>query len=65
MIIKDILDIDRGIAPILLQSGMPCLGCPSARAETLGQAGMVHGMDDSQIDSLINSINEYLESVQS
>ena len=62
MIIKDILSVDRGVAPILLQSGMHCLGCPSAQAETLEQAGFVHGMDDIEIDGLVDTINEYLES---
>ena len=63
MIIKDILAAGRGVAPILMQSGMHCIGCPSAQAETLEQAGFVHGMDDIEIDALVDSINEYLESV--
>ena len=63
MFIKDILSVDRGVVPILLQSGMHCLGCPSAQMETLEEAGFVHGMDDAEIDRLIDSINEYLESV--
>ena len=61
MLIKDILAAGNGVVPILLQAGMHCLGCPSAQAETLEEAGMVHGMNDAEIDSLINSINESLE----
>ena len=57
MIIADILEVDEGIAPILMRSGMHCVGCPSARGETLEQASMVHGMD---AESLIDEINEYL-----
>jgi len=63
MYIKDILAVDKGVIPILLQSGMHCLGCPSAQAETLQEAGYVHGMEDAEIDGLIDSINEYLDSV--
>ena len=63
MYIKDILETDRGVIPILLQIGMHCLGCPSAQMETLAEAGYVHGMEDSEIDGLVDSINEYLESV--
>ena len=34
-IIGDILDLDRTTAPYFLEIGMHCLGCLSARAETL------------------------------
>jgi len=63
MLIKDILATDRGIIPILLQTGMHCLGCPSAQMETLEEAAYVHGMDDAEVDGLVDSINEYLEAV--
>ncbi len=33
------------VAPVLMQIGMHCLGCPSAQAETLEEAAMVHGID--------------------
>jgi len=35
--------------------GMHCLGCPSARNETLGQACAVHGVD---VDKLLALVNE-------
>ena len=35
MIIADILAIDAGTIPILMQAGMHCPGCPSAQGETL------------------------------
>lgn len=57
MIIGDILRIDMGIAPILQQAGMHCVGCPSAQGETLEEACIVHGMD---IDKLLADINGYL-----
>lgn len=55
--IGEILMQDRGIAVILMQSGMHCVGCPSSAGETLEEASMVHGMD---VTKLVNDINEYL-----
>lgn len=58
MIIGDILNVDRNLAPILMRAGMHCVGCPSAQGETLAEAGMVHGMN---VDDIITEMNEYLE----
>lgn len=54
--IGEILDADRGVAPFFLNMGMHCLGCPSARNETIEQACMVHGVD---VDDLIEELNAY------
>lgn len=45
MTIGEMLDAHPNIAPILSAAGMHCLGCPSARSETLAQAASVHGLD--------------------
>ncbi len=58
-LIGEMLMIDRGIAAILMQSGMHCVGCPSSAGETLEEACLVHGMD---VDVLLNDINAYLAS---
>ena len=57
MIIGDILDMDRTTAPFFLEMGMHCLGCPSARGETLEQACAVHGVN---ADELVEKINKHL-----
>lgn len=57
MIIGDILDADRGTAKFFLAMGMHCLGCPSARGESVEQACRVHGVD---ADKLVAEINTYL-----
>jgi hybrid cluster-associated redox disulfide protein len=57
MIIQDILTTDVDLAQILLKSGMRCLGCPSARSESLADACAVHGAD---ADALVKEMNEYL-----
>ncbi len=56
-IIGEILDLDETTAPYFLEMGMHCLGCPSARGETLEQACAVHGVD---ADELVKKINEHL-----
>lgn len=58
-LIGDILDADRGTAKYFLEMGMHCLGCPSARGESIEQACMVHGVD---VNSLVDEINDYLTS---
>ena len=57
-LIGDILDMDRTTAPYFLELGMHCLGCPSARGETLEQACEVHGVN---ADELVAKINAHLE----
>lgn len=48
-IIGDILDNAPQTAPVFLEMGMHCLGCPSARSETVGEACMVHGVNADEI----------------
>jgi len=57
MIIADILEVDRELARILMNHGMNCVGCPSARGETLEQAAAVHGME---VDEIIEEMNVFL-----
>lgn len=55
MTIGEILRKTPQVAPVLMEAGMHCLGCPSAQGETLEEAAMVHGMD---IDELMKAIAE-------
>ena len=45
MTIGEIIRIDQGVIPIMMEAGMHCIGCPSAQGETLEEAAMVRGMD--------------------
>ena len=58
-IIGDVLDYDIETAQFFLEIGMHCLGCPSARGESIEMACDVHGTD---ADELVANINEYLAS---
>ncbi len=55
----EMLDYDGGIAYILMQSGMHCVGCPSSIGETLEEACVVHGLD---CNAVLAQITEYLAS---
>ena len=55
--IGELLQIDQNIAPLLLNIGMHCLGCPSSQMETVEEAAMVHGIDP---DALVKEINDFL-----
>lgn len=59
MIIRDIIEVDYDIIPILLAEGMHCVGCPSAQGESLEEAALVHGLDP---DAIADKINSFLES---
>ena len=56
-IIGDILDIAPEVAPFFFEIGMHCLGCPSARGESIEMACAVHGTD---ADALVEKINAFL-----
>lgn len=58
MLIGDILRLNSGLAPVLMEIGMHCLGCPSSQMESLEDACMVHGVD---ADEVVNRLNEKLK----
>ena len=58
-IIGDILDMDFDAAPYFLEIGMHCLGCPSARSESIADACAVHGTDPEE---LVAKLNAHFES---
>ena len=57
----EMLTYDRGIAMVLMQAGMHCIGCPSSIGESLEEACMVHSID---CDEVLANIQKYLDSKQ-
>ena len=57
-IIGEVLDFDSETAQFFFEIGMHCLGCPSARGESIEMACEVHGTD---ADELVKKINDFLE----
>ena len=53
----EMLQYDMGIAYVLMEAGMHCVGCPSSIMESLEEACAVHGLDS---DAVLASIQEYL-----
>ena len=56
-IIGDVLDAAPDTAAFFVEIGKHCLGCPSARGESIEDACAVHGTD---ADELVAKINAYL-----
>ena len=55
----EMLEYDMGIAYVLMQCGMHCVGCPSSIGESLEEACAVHGLDP---EAVLSEINSYLDS---
>lgn len=55
--IGELLNQHPEAAPILMEIGMHCLGCPASQGESLAEAAMVHGID---ADLLVEKINAFL-----
>ena len=53
----EMLQYDMGIAYVLMEAGMHCVGCPSSIGESLDEACMVHGLN---ADEVMANIQEYL-----
>ena len=56
MLIGELLQLDAGVALVLMGAGMHCVGCPASQAESLEEAAFVHGIDP---DALLAAVNEY------
>ena len=56
-LIGDVLDAHPDTAQFFFEIGMHCLGCPSARGESIGEACQVHGVDP---DELVKKLNDFL-----
>lgn len=53
--IGELLNIFPECAPILMEIGMHCLGCPASQMETIEEAAMVHGIDSALLVEKINA----------
>ena len=58
-IINDVLKCDPETAELFFMHGMHCVGCPSARGESIEEACAVHGIDP---DELVDALNEFFAS---
>lgn len=61
MNIREIIAIDDGLADVLMDAGMHCLGCAMSHFENLEEACAAHGLD---ADILTEALNAYLANKQ-
>ena len=54
-IIGDVLDMYPDTAEYFFEIGMHCLGCPSARGESIVMACAVHGTNAEELIAKINA----------
>ena len=55
MTIGELLQVAPQTAPVLMEVGMHCLGCPASQGESLEEAAMVHGIDCGLLVEKINA----------
>lgn len=55
MTIGELIKADPTKAEVLMEFGMGCVGCPSAQAESIEEAAMVHGLN---LDGLLEALNK-------
>lgn len=54
MTIGEVVKMKENAPQILMSFGMGCIGCPSAQAETIADAAMVHGLN---LQDLLDALN--------
>ncbi len=57
ILIGELLQINAGVVPILMEAGMHCVGCPASQGESIEEAALVHGINP---DELVEQINTFL-----
>ena len=55
MTLAQVIQMKEDAPQILMGFGMGCVGCPSAQAESLEDAAMVHGLN---LDELLAALNK-------
>lgn len=58
MTIGQILELDRRCAPVFMEFGMQCLGCPMSTNESIEAACITHGVS---VDDLVEKLDTFFE----
>ena len=56
MSISEVISRYPETIPLLMKTGMHCIGCPMAMQETLGEGLSAHGLDADKIIEELNKI---------
>lgn len=63
MIIAEVVDSHPDVIPLLMENGMHCIGCGASMFETLEEGFIGHGMDDREIERIVDDINKYIKQI--
>ena len=62
ILILDLVEQNPNLVQVLTEKyGLHCIGCMAASMETLEQGALVHGMNEDQIDKMVEELNKILE----
>ncbi|MFA5749853.1 MAG: DUF1858 domain-containing protein [Candidatus Shapirobacteria bacterium] len=62
ILIADLVEKYPKLAKILVEDyNFHCIGCMAAGMESLEQGAMVHGMDEKQINKLVEELNKKIK----
>jgi len=54
----ELLKENPEVAMVLMDAGMGCVGCPMAQMETIEQGCLAHGMNQKDIEELVEKLNK-------
>lgn len=59
ILILDLVDKNPDLAEVLTEKyGFHCVGCMAASMETLEEGAQVHGMDEKEIEKMVEDLNK-------
>lgn len=58
MNIAEAMEANDTVTKVLFEAGIGCIGCSLAHAESLSEGLMSHGLDEKEIDKLIDNMNK-------
>jgi len=61
MNIAQAIELNENVAHVFFESGIGCVGCMMAHAESIEDGLKGHGLSDKQIDEIIKKINSQKE----
>ncbi|MFH0701268.1 MAG: DUF1858 domain-containing protein [Candidatus Woesearchaeota archaeon] len=60
-LISEALELCPEALVIMFEHGLHCVGCGGADFETIEQGCQVHGMEEKEIEAIVEEINQSLE----
>lgn len=61
MTLGEIVSTTPKAAEVMMGYGLHCIGCPATALETLEQGAKMHGLNDKQIEQMVEKMNNLAE----